>query len=192
MTITPIGPNASVPTAPVGYDGTVPCTDGDIRLLAGAEVYDGDGERVGTVADVGRGYFLVEDGLINIRSMYLPRTVVDDIDAYGVYLSVPRREAEAMARDTPSAEGDAWYGAAPTIVRVVEIPVREQVLATRTVATVKSEVHLRKAMTRHIARVAATVRREDVHVDGTASDRVHVGGAMGSADRGGVRWRADR
>jgi hypothetical protein len=173
----------SMAMAPAGYDGTVPRVDDGERLVAGADVFGRDGEQVGTVADIGRGYFLVESGLFTIRSMYLPRSIVARVDEDGVHLAVAKGEAESMARQELPAEGDAWYGAqpsgvAPAHVRVVEMPLREQVLVTRTIATVRSEVHLRKSVTEHVERIAATVRREDVRVEaegngpGTAADDI--------------------
>lgn len=156
--------------APAGYDGTVPRADDGERILAGADVFGRDGERVGTVADIGCGYFLVEDGLLTIQRMYLPRSIVAYVDEEDVHLAVAKAEAVSMARhDLPDA-GDAWYGAppsgaSPASVRVIEIPLREQVLVTQAVPTVTSEVHLRKGVTRQSERVAATIRREAAHVE---------------------------
>jgi hypothetical protein len=156
--------------APAGYDGTVPRADDGERIIAGADVFGRDGERVGTVADIGRGYFLVQDGLFTIKNMYLPRSAVARVDEEGVHLSVARDEAVSMARRELPSDGDAWYGAPPSgvppaNVRVIAIPLREQVLVTRAVATVTREVSLRKGITQQRERVAATVRRDDVHVE---------------------------
>ncbi|MGI8854736.1 MAG: hypothetical protein ACR2JW_03210, partial [Thermomicrobiales bacterium] len=124
-------------------------------------------------------YFLVQDGLFTIRSMYLPRSIVARIDEDGAHLAVAKGEAESKARQDLPNEGDAWYGAqpsgiAPASVRVMEIPLREQVLVTRVVATVRSEVHLRRGVTEHIERVATTVRREEAYVESGAGESVHV------------------
>ncbi len=192
-------------TAPVGYDGTVSRGDDDARPRAGMEVFGAEGERVGTVADIGRGYFLVQDGLFTIRNMYLPMSAVAQVDETGVYLTAAKRDVEAMARADLPAEDDAWYGVAPATVRLNEIVLREQMLVMRTVATVTSEVHLRKGMTWESERVAATVRRESVHVEDAASGRVHVEdgqeemhdmteteSASRGAGEGGTTWREGR
>ena len=165
--------------APTGYDGTVPRMDDGERLAAGMVVLGRDGERVGTIADIGRGFFLVEEGLFTITRMYLPRSIVARIAEGGVYLSVTKGEAASVARQTLPDAGDAWYGAppsgiAPTNVRVMEIPLREQVLVTRAVATVTSEVRLRKGITEHMESVTTITRHEDAHVDSGASGNVHV------------------
>lgn len=164
-------------TTPLGYDGTVSREDDREQLHAGMEVFDTEGERVGTVADLGRGYFLVQDGLFTIRNMYLPMRAVAQVDETSVYLTMTKGEVEAMARADVPAEGDAWYGAAPETVRVNEIPLREQTLVMRTVATVTSEIHLRKGVTWNTERVATPVRRESVRVDD---------------GEGGVPWREGR
>ena len=175
--------------APTGYDGTVPRVDDGERLVAGADVFGRDGERVGTVADIGRGYFLVQDGLFAIRSMYLPRSIVARVDEYGVHLALTKGEAESMARRDLPAEGDAWYGAqpsgvSPARVRVIEIPLREQVLVTQALATVTREVRLRKGVTQHVERVAATVRRDDVRVE---TERNGTETAPGTSTMGNAR-----
>jgi len=183
-------------TAPAGYDGTVPRTGDGERLVAGMDVFGRDGGRVGTVADIGRGYFLAQDGLLTIRSLYLPSSLVARIDAAGAHLSVAKGEAEAMARQSPPPEGTAWYGrpepgATTADVRVVEIPLREQILATRTVATVTNEITIRKEIARDIAPVATTVRREEAHVEGARRDVAAAdAGTETSVDEGGVPWRA--
>ena len=165
--------------APTGYDGTVPRADDGERLIAGMDVFGRDGERVGTVADIGRGSFLVEDGLFTITRLYLPRSIVGRIDEAGVHLSLTKGEATSIARQTLPDAGDAWYGAqpsgvAPARVQVLEIPLREQVLVTRAVATVRSEIHLRKGITDHMESVTAITRHEEARIDSGASERVHV------------------
>ncbi len=183
-------------TTPMGYDGTVSREDDSERLHAGMEVFDTTGERVGTVADLGHGYFLVQDGLFTIRNMYLPMRAVAQVDETSVYLTVTKSEAEAMARADVPAEGDAWYGAAPATVRVNEIPLREQTLVMRTVATVTSEIHLRKGVTWESERVATPVRRESARIDGAADGRVHVEDGqediLDGVSEGGVPWREGR
>lgn len=153
--------------APIGYDGTVPRVDEGERLRAGMDVYGADGARLGTVADIGRAWFLIQEGLLTIRNLYLPRNTVARVEGDAAYLNIAGQQAEAMARTELPDEGDAWYGAAPTVVRTLAIPLREQVLVTETVATVKSEVHLRKDVLWDVVPVAANVRRTEVHVEET-------------------------
>jgi hypothetical protein len=80
-------------------------------LVAGATVYGADGEKIGTVADIGHQHFLVEDGLLNITRRYLPISLVAAADDDRVDLRVTKGQAEAMGRaDLPADESDTWYG----------------------------------------------------------------------------------
>jgi uncharacterized protein (TIGR02271 family) len=84
------------------------------RLVAGAEVFGADNEKIGHVADVGQNYFLVQKGWLFIRDLYLPTRLIAQADADHVYLSVTKQQAEDMARDELPASGNAWYGTETT------------------------------------------------------------------------------
>jgi len=245
------------------------------RLVAGADVYGSDNEKIGTVADVGQNYFLVQKGWLFIKDLYLPMSSIASADGNNIFLSLTKHEAEQMGRDELPAEGDSWYGTQRTgyattdrtaatagygtdrevgrtanyregeNVRVpvveeqlkagvrekdagtarivkdvreeqqtidvpvereevyvteravnrpateadlnmrerdIEIPLKEQEVVTQKQATVTGEVNVRKEAKRDTERVTDTVRREDVHVEGADSDRVHVEGA-GTTDK---------
>ena len=165
--------------APTGYDGTLPRADDATRPVAGMTVYDREGARIGTVADVGRGHFLIEDGLLRITRTYLPRTIVERTTGDGVYLAVSQREAMSLAREFPPDAGDAWYGPhssgmAVVGVRLLEIPLREQALVTQVTPLVVREVHLRKQIGRRIERVAVAVQYQEAHVESDAREHVHI------------------
>jgi uncharacterized protein (TIGR02271 family) len=246
------------------------------RLVAGADVYGSDNEKIGTVADVGQNYFLVQKGWLFIKDLYLPMSSIASADGNNIFLSLTKHEAEQMGRDELPAEGDTWYGTQRTgyaatenettghqtdrevgrttnyregeNVRVpiveeqlkagvrekdagtarvvkdvreerqtidvpvqreevyvternvnrpateadlnmrerdIEIPLKEQEVVTQKQAMVTGEVNVRKEVKRDTERVTDTVRREDVHVEGADSDRVHVedAGMTGGADR---------
>jgi len=80
------------------------------RLVAGADVYGSDNEKIGTIADVGQQYFLVQKGWLFIKDLYLPTSTIARTDGDNVYLSLTKHEAEQMGRDELPTEGDAWYG----------------------------------------------------------------------------------
>ena len=80
------------------------------QIMAGAEVYGSDNDKIGTIADVGQNYFLVQKGFLFIKDLYLPTRTIARVDADRVYLNVTKREAEDMATEELPAEGDAWYG----------------------------------------------------------------------------------
>ncbi|MGI8690921.1 MAG: DUF2382 domain-containing protein [Thermomicrobiales bacterium] len=80
------------------------------RLVAGADVYGSDNEKIGTIADVGQNYFLVQKGWLFIKDLYLPTSAIARADGNTVYLSLTKHEAEQMGRDDLPTAGDAWYG----------------------------------------------------------------------------------
>ena len=71
------------------------------RLVAGAVTYGSDNEKIGTVADVGQNYFLVQKGWLFIKDLYLPTSTIARAEGDNVFLSLTdsSREAEQMGRD---------------------------------------------------------------------------------------------
>ena len=80
------------------------------RLVAGADVYGSDNEKIGTIADVGQNYFLVQKGWLFIKDLYLPTSAIAQADGNNIYLNLTKHEAEQMGRDDLPSTGDAWYG----------------------------------------------------------------------------------
>jgi uncharacterized protein (TIGR02271 family) len=253
------------------------------RLVAGADVYGSDDEKIGTIADVGQNYFLVQKGWLFIKDLYLPTSTIARADGDTVYLSLTKHEAEQMGRDELPSADDAWYGTrsagyattdtdvttnrtgyttdrtagytdrevgrgvregeeitVPVVEerlkagvreteagrarvvkdvrqerqsidvpvereevyvteravdrpateadlamreRDIEVPLREQEVVTSKEARVVGEVNVRKDVKRDTERVTDTVRREEVHVEGAESDRVHTEGLTGAQRR---------
>jgi uncharacterized protein (TIGR02271 family) len=85
------------------------------RLVVGADVYGADDEKIGTIADIGQNYFLVQKGWLFIKDLYLPTSAIARMDTDRVYLSVTKQEAETMGRDELPGTGDAWYGTQDTM-----------------------------------------------------------------------------
>ena len=80
------------------------------RLVAGADVYGSDNEKIGTVADVGQNYFLVQKGWLFIKDLYLPTSTIGRADGDNIFLTLTKHEAEQMGRDELPTENDSWYG----------------------------------------------------------------------------------
>lgn len=80
------------------------------RLVAGADVYGSDNAKIGSVADVGQNYFLVQKGWLFIKDLYLPTSTIMQADGNNVYLNLTKHEAEQVGRDELPTAGDAWYG----------------------------------------------------------------------------------
>lgn len=84
------------------------------RLVAGANVYGSDNEKIGSVADVGQSYFLVQKGWLFIKDLYLPTSAITRAEGDNIFLSLTKHEAEQMGRADLPADGDTWYGTQQT------------------------------------------------------------------------------
>jgi len=80
------------------------------NLVAGVDVYGSDNEKIGTVADIGQNYFLVQKGWLFIKDLYLPTSAITQADGNNVYLNLTKQQAEQMGRDELPSTEDAWYG----------------------------------------------------------------------------------
>ncbi len=80
------------------------------NLVAGADVYGSDNEKIGTVADIGQNYFLVQKGWLFIKDLYLPTSAIAQADGNNVYLNLTKQQAEQMGRDELPSTEDTWYG----------------------------------------------------------------------------------
>ncbi len=101
--------------------------------------------------------------------------IVKDVREEQQTLDVPveREEVYVTERkvDRPATEADLAMRE-----REIDIPLKEQEVVTQKEARVTGEVQVRKEVQRDTERVTGTVRREDVHVEGADSERVHVQG----------------
>jgi len=130
------------------------------QIVSGSDVYGSDNEKIGTVADVGQNYFLVQKGFLFIKDLYLPTRTIARVDGERVYLNVPKHEAEHMAAEQLPAEGDAWYGTgAPTTTDTYTTTTTDTMNTPRPVETGRTE------RTERSVREAATTT-------GRTSDRV--------------------
>jgi len=84
------------------------------QITQGDEVYGSDNEKIGKVAEVGQGYFLVQKGMFFHKDMYLPTRAMARVDRGNVYLNVAKHDAENIATERLPAQGDAWYGTTAT------------------------------------------------------------------------------
>jgi uncharacterized protein (TIGR02271 family) len=106
--------------------------------------------------------------------------IVKDVreERQSIDVPVEREEVYVTERavDRPATEADLTMRN-----REVEIPLKEQEVVTQKEARVTGEVQVRKETVRDTERVSDTVRREEVHVEGADTGRVHTEDARGTA-----------
>ena len=88
-------------------------------LRAGTDAVDRNGDKIGTVDQVGTSYFVVRKGRIFTQDLYVPMSAVHSVDPEGyVRLNVDKDQIDSMGWDRgvsrtgePGyAAGDALYG----------------------------------------------------------------------------------
>ena len=157
------------------------------RLVAGADVYGADNEKIGTVADVGQNYFLVQKGWLFIKDLYLPTSTIAQADGDAVYLSLTKGEAEQMGRDQLPTTDDAWYGTQRTgetgyatdreVGRTVNedenisVPIVEEQLKAGVRETEAGRVRIVKDAREERQTLDVPVEREEVYVTERAVNR---------------------
>lgn len=88
------------------------------NIQVGGDVYGSDGEKVGTIGDVGSNYLLVTKGFLFTKDIYIPPSAVSGIEQDRVYLNVAKDQIENMGWDQPPLEDSGYaasgYGATGT------------------------------------------------------------------------------
>lgn len=73
-------------------------------LKPGWAVVGNDGNRLGTIRDVGQNYVLASR--VGRDDLYVPATAIANVDDAVVYLNLAKREAEQMGWEQPPREED--------------------------------------------------------------------------------------
>jgi hypothetical protein len=78
-------------------------------ITTGWDVFGSDGEKLGTIDEIGSNYFLVRKGFIFTSDVFVPQTAVArvDPDQSQVFLNLPKNQIETLGWDQPPT-GDAW------------------------------------------------------------------------------------
>ena len=84
------------------------------RIQQGWDVYGSDGDKVGTVSEVGRNYILVSKGFLFRKDIYIPLSAITDVSQDGIYLSVAKDQLENMGWDQMPTEGATTSTASTT------------------------------------------------------------------------------
>jgi uncharacterized protein (TIGR02271 family) len=141
-------------------------------IETGWDVLGSDGEHLGTVAEVGHNYVLVQKGLIFPKDIYVPVSAVERVTDQTVWLNVPKDQVESMGWDDAPMQGswDTWtpgLGASDT----ERIAVHEEQLEARKTARQTGEVQVRKDVVEEKRSIDVPVTREEVHVRRVPVDR---------------------
>jgi len=166
------------------------------RLIAGADVYGSDDEKIGTIADVGQNYFLVQKGWLFIKDLYLPTSAIARVDGNTVYLNLTKQEAEDMSRDVLPSAGDAWYGTQRTGYTTdraggrtvtegenVSVPIVEEQLKAGVRETEAGRARIVKDVHEERQTLDVPVEREEVYVTERAANRPATEADLAMRDR---------
>src|SRR5688572_5046365 len=120
-----------------------------MAIQPGWDVYGSDDQHLGTVAQVGDNYVLVQKGLIFVHDIYVPVSAVEALGDEAVQLNVAKDDVESMPWDLPPEGGswDEWWAnrrgeTAPTSDRE-RVAVHEEELEATKTARQAGEVQLR-------------------------------------------------
>ncbi len=117
--------------------------------------------------------------------------IVKDVVSEQQSIDVPVKHEEVYvterAVNRPATQAD--LAAMNRDTQTIDIPLTEQQVVTSKEAVVTGEVGIRKEVTTETERVSGNVRREEVHVEGGNTERVHVEGDtdLGSTSTGTTR-----
>jgi|SRR5689334_20886038 len=95
------------PSAMGGYQ-----TSGSQRITDGTDVYDVNGDKLGTVsgASASADYFTLQKGLLFPRDYYVPMSAVSRIDPDGIYLNVAKDDIKNRGWENPPLERRETFG----------------------------------------------------------------------------------
>jgi uncharacterized protein (TIGR02271 family) len=76
------------------------------------DVYGNDGAKIGSIAEVGDNYVLVQKGLLFVHDIYIPTSSIERVENDSVWLNVSKDEVESMGWDEPptGASGGTFSG----------------------------------------------------------------------------------
>ena len=171
-------------------------TQSQTPLELGASVYGSDGEKIGEIAEVQNGYFVIEKGFIFTTDLYIPTSAVVSQDDDGVRLSMTKAEIENGEWSSAPAATDEGYEptgyagqhlngengydtraeAADTDRDVLER--REERLTVDRQSEQAGSVHVGKHVVEEEESVDVPVTREEVTMERRSVDRPATGDSL--------------
>jgi uncharacterized protein (TIGR02271 family) len=153
------------------------------QITVGDEVYGSDGDKVGSVAEVQRDYFIVAKGLFFPTDYYIPRSAVTSSSNGQVYLNVTKEAALNSGWDVVP-EGRMSTGMTAATVATGEEEIRVPVMEEELTATVRQQeagaVRIEKAVVTEEQTLEVPVTEERVRVERRVVDRAATGADAGA------------
>ena len=155
-------------------------------LAVGTDVYGSDQEHIGSIAEIGANYLLVEKGLLFRKDIYVPFSAVTAATEDSVILNVTKSQLESQGWDEPptgdsydtgmtgATSGTTEYGRGSTTEMSGDrdrIRVHEEELEARTTPRQTGEVKIRKDVVEDQQVIDVPVTREEVRVRRVGVDR---------------------
>src|SRR5215212_3881647 len=165
------------------------------NIRSGMDAVDRDGDKIGTIEDVGSRSLLVTKGLIFPKDIYVPFSAIESVSEDGyVRLNVDKDEIESLGwYDVPAetevtASDDAGYAGSDTAYTQeataydqtpttmtdrdsMRVPVHEEQLRAEKVRGQAGEVEVRRDVVEEQQTLDVPVTREEVDVHRYAVDR---------------------
>ena len=148
-------------------------TRGSSNIREGMDVFDVDGDKIGSVDEIGSGgYMKVKTGLLGLGgSWYIPVELVREVRSDDIYLSVDKDDADRLGWNAPPTATRQTGGAAATreTARTGEsgerVQLREEELRPRKETVQAGEVGLRKEVVSEQQTIDVPVTREEVVIE---------------------------
>jgi uncharacterized protein (TIGR02271 family) len=182
------------------------------QLVANAEVFGADGEKIGHLAAADANVIQVQKGWLFIKDIYLPTSSIARVEADRVYLTYTKAEAEQMGREDLPTAGDAWYGTTATTTATgyntnydtttnataatgygtdrtvregenISVPVVEEQLKAGVRETEAGRARIVKNVTEERQTLDVPVEREEVYVTERSVDRPATAADLAMRDR---------
>jgi uncharacterized protein (TIGR02271 family) len=150
-------------------------------LTEGADVYDSEGQHVGTINEVGQDHVLVQKGTFFPRDVYVPITAIERSEEGSIWINVAKDDIDSHGWDGPPAalDRDADRDSA-------RIAVHEEELEARKTTRQAGEVTVRKDVVEEHRTIDVPVAREEVRVTRNPVDRPATAAEADFAEGGGT------
>ncbi len=152
------------------------------QISTGYDVYGSDDEKIGSVAEVGPNYFLVEKGFLFVTDIYVPLSAVTSVQDNGVRLNLTKDQVENQGWDARPEEDGHKATDMRTESEGQPIERVEERLKVDKQTVQSGEVRIGKDVTEEEQSVDVPVKHEKVRVSTRTVDRPAGGEAFEDQD----------